>query len=467
MANPAPKPTYIPIFGGMTAWAISTYYALGQRVTANGNIYQATTAGTSAGAGTGPSGSGGAIADNTVVWAFQYATYDAWVALTAYTLGQRVSNSGNVYQCVTAGTSGNTGGPTGTGGAFLDGNVYWAYVYALVAEVVTPTAQTADTGAITNASLAAAYFNKLFQGVVGWIYYLRTFTDAAQTWTATNIWNALTFMNRTSTFAGLNSSLAQSDVTPSIIFDVLDAGTWKLVERASDSDNLTDAKPLRYVAGHGAPGPGAEAFVNNAVWNPAMGGTWSCIDTGASATMRVQATQGFYWLSHAATGSAWTQGQWSIETSIDATTGELLNTANINSIALLQAQGTKSAVNADGFPFPSVDNGQIALESVANGWAQIASGGSVQRGLNITQVIHAGAGNLEVDFTGPFTDAANCGLYWSVNGQGDLVTAECTANVGVGGVCTVIIAIYKWTTPAGVLTQTQADYPLFLAVVGK
>lgn len=52
------------------AWAVSTVYALGAQVTANGNVYVCTTAGTSAGTGTGPNGTGTGIVDGTVNWAF-------------------------------------------------------------------------------------------------------------------------------------------------------------------------------------------------------------------------------------------------------------------------------------------------------------------------------------------------------------------------------------------------------------
>ena len=52
------------------AWAQSTAYALGALVTANGNLYQCTTAGTSAAAGTGPAGNGTGIADGTAAWSY-------------------------------------------------------------------------------------------------------------------------------------------------------------------------------------------------------------------------------------------------------------------------------------------------------------------------------------------------------------------------------------------------------------
>lgn len=52
-----------------TAWAISTAYVVGDRRYNGTNVYEVTVAGTSAGAG-GPTGTGSAIADNTVTWKY-------------------------------------------------------------------------------------------------------------------------------------------------------------------------------------------------------------------------------------------------------------------------------------------------------------------------------------------------------------------------------------------------------------
>lgn len=53
-----------------------------------------------------------------------------WAALTAYSVGQSVSNdSGKWYMCKTAGTSGNSGGPTGTSrNITTDGTVVWGAI---------------------------------------------------------------------------------------------------------------------------------------------------------------------------------------------------------------------------------------------------------------------------------------------------------------------------------------------------
>lgn len=58
----------------------------------------------------------------------------AWAQSTVYSIGQRIiSGSGNVYNCVTGGTSLGTGtGPTGTGTNISDGTAAWDYVESAV-----------------------------------------------------------------------------------------------------------------------------------------------------------------------------------------------------------------------------------------------------------------------------------------------------------------------------------------------
>jgi len=52
----------------------------------------------------------------------------AWAATTAYTVGVYVTNSSNIYRCITAGTSAGSGGPTGTTSDITDGTAHWKYV---------------------------------------------------------------------------------------------------------------------------------------------------------------------------------------------------------------------------------------------------------------------------------------------------------------------------------------------------
>ncbi|WP_249201284.1 hypothetical protein [Burkholderia cenocepacia] len=57
--------------GYVPAWAQSTVYATGALIDTAGNVYKATTGGTSASSGAGPSGTGSSITDGSVTWAFQ------------------------------------------------------------------------------------------------------------------------------------------------------------------------------------------------------------------------------------------------------------------------------------------------------------------------------------------------------------------------------------------------------------
>lgn len=61
---------------------------------------------------------------------FMRATAPGWAATHAYTVGQGATNGGNNYQCIGAGTSASSGGPTGTGSSITDGTVTWMYLSA-------------------------------------------------------------------------------------------------------------------------------------------------------------------------------------------------------------------------------------------------------------------------------------------------------------------------------------------------
>lgn len=63
------KATENTVLVALAAWTISTFYALGARVTHAAQCYQCTVAGTSAGSG-GPTGESTAITDGTVTWAW-------------------------------------------------------------------------------------------------------------------------------------------------------------------------------------------------------------------------------------------------------------------------------------------------------------------------------------------------------------------------------------------------------------
>lgn len=62
-----------------------------------------------------------------------------WKFSTAYFVGDKVQNGGNVYVATVAGTSAASSGPSGTGTGIVDGGVTWNYVSASVANAIGPS----------------------------------------------------------------------------------------------------------------------------------------------------------------------------------------------------------------------------------------------------------------------------------------------------------------------------------------
>jgi hypothetical protein len=73
-------------------------------------------------------------ADNgSSVWTSQEVDYTAiasaaWTINTVYAQGAFVSNSGNLYVCITSGTSAGAGGPTTSAADITDNTVHWMYL---------------------------------------------------------------------------------------------------------------------------------------------------------------------------------------------------------------------------------------------------------------------------------------------------------------------------------------------------
>jgi hypothetical protein len=74
---------------------------------------------------------------------------------TAYLLNQQVHNAGNVYRCTTAGTSGASSPPTGTGSGIADGTAVWAYVGPLDVALDNSNIGSGQTVTITSKTLTA------------------------------------------------------------------------------------------------------------------------------------------------------------------------------------------------------------------------------------------------------------------------------------------------------------------------
>lgn len=53
--------------------------------------------------------------------------YQDWQASIEYELRTFVINNANIYECITAGTSASSGGPTGTSAEITDGTVVWCW----------------------------------------------------------------------------------------------------------------------------------------------------------------------------------------------------------------------------------------------------------------------------------------------------------------------------------------------------
>jgi hypothetical protein len=125
------------------AWQPSTAYSVQMVVVNGGYLYSCNTAGTSNSTG-GPTGhdTSALQTDNTVKWQWlgvNVVTTDpsisqpAWAQSTSYTLGNQILANGNIYACVVAGTSSDSGnGPSaGIGGnAIVDGTATWTYLGA-------------------------------------------------------------------------------------------------------------------------------------------------------------------------------------------------------------------------------------------------------------------------------------------------------------------------------------------------
>lgn len=72
----------------------------------------------------------------------------AWTISTAYALETRVTNNGSVYECITAGTSAGSGGPTSDDDDITDNTAHWTFI-GQGTGVVDVEAWASETGPIT------------------------------------------------------------------------------------------------------------------------------------------------------------------------------------------------------------------------------------------------------------------------------------------------------------------------------
>lgn len=91
----------------------------------------------------------------------------AWASATAYSVGDRRRNGATqrVYQCITAGTSAGSGGPTTTSANITDGTVHWRFLGPGVA-VIDVAAEASVAGVIQGYS---GTINAIDTAVGGWL----------------------------------------------------------------------------------------------------------------------------------------------------------------------------------------------------------------------------------------------------------------------------------------------------------
>lgn len=88
----------------------------------------------------------------------------AWVALTAYVVGDIVTNNTRMYVCRTAGTAAGSGGPTTQAANIIDGTVHWRWMGDGAAYV--QVAAEAETAGVVVAN--AHTLTKIETPVTGW-----------------------------------------------------------------------------------------------------------------------------------------------------------------------------------------------------------------------------------------------------------------------------------------------------------
>lgn len=123
------------------AWTVATDYQVAEVVLCNGRYYRCRQAGTSAPSGTGPNGTGTTIIDGSCVWSL-IGGYNAvpWAGNTGYAVDVVVNANGNSYQAIIAGFSAGVGtGPSGTGNAIVDNTVTWRYLPPFAFPTATKT----------------------------------------------------------------------------------------------------------------------------------------------------------------------------------------------------------------------------------------------------------------------------------------------------------------------------------------
>jgi hypothetical protein len=83
-----------------------------------------------------------------------------WALSTAYAVSQKVQHGSNIYVCTVAGTSASSGGPTGTGTGITDGSCTWNFS----ASGASPTSTGIPTVQIAISAALGSYLPRLGPG---------------------------------------------------------------------------------------------------------------------------------------------------------------------------------------------------------------------------------------------------------------------------------------------------------------
>lgn len=194
----------------------------------------------------------------------------AWAALTAYAVGDKRTNSANMYYCITAGTSAGSGGPTTTSSDITDGTVHWEFL-GIGTGYVDVDYQAESAGAI---GASAGLLANIATPVDGWRAAFNVL-DAA-TGTATESNNALRKRRQ--------QALASSGNTAA---DAIRANILQVNEGSSDAahqpptactvffnnSDLTDANGLPPHSVEVLVQNGTDADIAQEVWNSVGAGT--------------------------------------------------------------------------------------------------------------------------------------------------------------------------------------------------
>lgn len=110
----------------LATFVSNSLYPAGTYLFQGGHLYHATQGGKSG--VSGPTGTGTAIVDGTVIW--ESITLATWTAYANFTSGQFTTNSGNYYKCVNPGGATYISGasaPNWSSSTQTDGALVWAY----------------------------------------------------------------------------------------------------------------------------------------------------------------------------------------------------------------------------------------------------------------------------------------------------------------------------------------------------